>query len=376
MKAIFGSFIFMMTCLFGSEIIVDSPKVITKEWEEKVFGIKYGVTALDNAIHEMVDGLIDDYFDEAFFGRLQTALSKQPKGEGEYIECWKNGQLKVSLPFKDGKAHGHLHGWYDNGVDAFKAYFTEGVKQGIHITFFRTESEQHMNDAQILTFNGTGVIDGKQYKSHPTGNLWIVITYENGIVNGPLEGWDLNRKYFLSSQYKKGVLQKKPPLPPNKRKRPKRPMRALYVNELIRDFEKVAKKEYGLRAVGSGARIPFDVEKIDVILSTHKKMSFEEARELYVNLRERFTQMINDHEKIRPYLRVYPINFERADISLSFDPSPGGKQDDNRLSHMLVSDENVLMYFNDNPTFAKRFIKSERYEEALKLVQEKQTQKN
>jgi hypothetical protein len=374
-KLFIGSIIFFMVSVFGGEIIVDSPKIITPEWEEKVLGIRFGVTTLDNAVHEMVDGLIDDHFDKTFFDRLKTALSKQPAGKGEYVEYWDNGNIKVRLPFKDGKAHGHVHGWHENRIDAFKGFFKEGVKQGIHITFFKTDPKLHWKKARILTFNMEGKLDGKMSKCHPNGYLWLVISYDNGIANGPLEGWDVNRKYFLSAQYKKGVLQMKPPLPPGKRKRPKMTLDEKYVNEIIRDFEKITIKEYGLRPVGSGARMPFDVEKIDVMLSTSKKMSFDEARTLYVTLRERFTKFINDNEKIRPYLRQYPINFERADISLSFERSYGDKTDLKRLSHMFVGNYDQIMYFNDSPTSSKRFIKSEPYDEALKLVLKKQQKK-
>jgi antitoxin component YwqK of YwqJK toxin-antitoxin module len=99
----------------------------------------------------MTEGFIDSYFEKEFIEKIRESVKKQPTGE--YVEYWGNGVLKAKLPYKDGKPNGHIHGWYDNGRDAFKGFFTEGVKQGIHITFYRTEEKDHTNQARILVYD-------------------------------------------------------------------------------------------------------------------------------------------------------------------------------------------------------------------------------
>ena len=55
-----------ISLVWAGEVVVDAPKEITREWETKVFGIKYEVTELDNALHKMVDGLTNEMFDRSF----------------------------------------------------------------------------------------------------------------------------------------------------------------------------------------------------------------------------------------------------------------------------------------------------------------------
>jgi hypothetical protein len=369
-----GSLLIIMNCVFGGEIIVDSPKKITPEWESKVLGIKYGVTRLDNAVEEMIAGLIDDAFDEGFIQRIQLAITKNKTGV--YEEYWPNGSLKARLAYKDGKAHGHIHGWYDNGRDAFKGHFQKGKKQGIHMTFFRTEPREKIKKARMLVYNEYGQLNGKLTTNHPTGDLWVVITYENGVANGPLEGWDISDKYFLSAQYENGVLQKDPPPEMRDRPRPKQGIQDKYVTEVQREFKKIAKKEFGLTASGSGAGMPFDVERIGVDFDVFKRATLDEARELLVPLTERFVQVINEHKKLRPYLREYPFTPIRAEIHLIFYDRAGDTYKDGSITSILVDRDKQICYYSanlDNPKKKNKL--KEPYAEAVKIVHAKKSKK-
>ena len=360
--------------IWAGEVVVDAPKEITREWEEKVFGIKYTVTELDNAVHEMVDGLIDETFEEAFFERIKAAIKNHPKGEGVYTECWPNGVLRCKLPYKDGKADGHIHGWYDNGLDAFKGYFKEGLKQGVHITFYKEEPSGHVNEVRLLRYNEKGEFEGKQYRFHKTGGLWVVLNYDYKKPNGALEGWDLNGKYFLSANYKKGVLQKKPPLPPGKRKMPKSSMASAYVREVTREFLKIAKKEFGATCGGVGSGMPFDVEFISVYLDIKKKGTVEEGRDLFVKLTDHFVKVVNQHEKLRPYLREYPFTPARAHLLLSFCDKGGMINKDGSVAYVCMGRDKKIYYDDGNPDRSneQKSLFIEPYEEALKIVKSKE----
>jgi hypothetical protein len=61
MWVIVGSVAFF-SLLFGGEIVIDSPKIITHQWEEQVFGVKQGTQDLVGSLHEMIDGLIEKQF--------------------------------------------------------------------------------------------------------------------------------------------------------------------------------------------------------------------------------------------------------------------------------------------------------------------------
>ena len=82
---------------------------------------------------------------------------------GEYTEYWSNGQIKVKAAFKNGLADGHIHGWYENGCDAFKAYFSEGIKQGSHMAFFPPKrcGGPTVNYGRIFSYNEQGKSHGE-----------------------------------------------------------------------------------------------------------------------------------------------------------------------------------------------------------------------
>ena len=369
MKMLVSSLILMAGFLFGAKLEVDSPKKITPEWESNVLGIKHRVVTLDNAVAEMTEGLIDDKFNKAFIARVKAEIEKHPTGEGEYVEYWNCGRIKARLPYKDGKAHGHLHGWYLSGSDAFKGYFNEGVKQGVHITFFCSKDLCSSTKARLLRFNEKGMPDRELTKNHRGGRLWIAVDYKNGKAHGALEGWDEKGKCFLGAQYKKGFLQKKPPPPPGKRGYTYYSLEEKYVDQVIREFKRVVKKEFGLFACASGARMPFDVEKIEVDFAVNKRGTVEEARELMVKLKERFLTIINSHEKLRPYLREYPCTINRADINLNFYDEKGQKYTDKSVGFVLVgSDDNIHYYYQNPKKYKWEDLYKEPYDTAAEIV--------
>ena len=379
MKAFISSCILCIGCLLADAVQIESPDRITQEWEEKVLGIKYGVTTLDKAALEMVQGLISEIFDEAFIQKIAETIKQQPTGEGEFVEYWRNGTLKAKLPFKDGKANGHLHGWHEDGTDAFKGFFCEGVKQGVHITFYKMEPKQPMKDARILVYNEQGKLSGSQKTSYETGELKTKIIYENGLAHGALAAWDTNKKQYLSVNYKRGIKQKTPPPPQGKRKRIERPDER-YVSEVINEFAKEAIKEFGLEVSSSGAGMPFDVESIIANFTMRKQSTIEEARELIVRLTERFVEITNKHEKLRPYLREYPFSPYRANIYLVFRDKGGLLYEEGSVNGVAIDINKQVAY----STVSKKTSKDDRssmvtlrepYEKAVEIVRAKERER-
>ena len=371
MYLVVASLFLWMGYLSADAVRVDGPNKITSEWEERVLGITYGVTTLDKAAHEMVNGLISDIFDVTFIQKISEAIKKKPTGEGEFLDYWENGVLKAKLPFKDGKAHGHLHGWYENGVDAFKGYFCEGVKQGVHIIFYRSEERQNKNKARLLRYTEQGLLDGIITKNYSDGELMVVVIYENGLAHGALEAWDDKEKLYLSVDYKKGFKRRYPPPSPGRRKYIER-KDCRYVNEVIREFKQVAAGEFGVQAVGSGAGMPFDVESISVSLSVYKKGVIEEARELMVRLTERFVEIINKHENLRPYLREYPFTHLRVEVSLGYCDNNGMVYQDGSIAHVVTGVSNRISYSIREPnSYRYTSFAREPYATAVEIVHAK-----
>ena len=59
-------------------------------------------------------------------------------------------------------------------------------------------------------------------------------------------------------------------------------------------------------------------KKYQLALMPIKLQQLKQARELEIKLTERFAQIINAHEKIRPFLREYPFPAGRVSVMISF----------------------------------------------------------
>ena len=144
-----------------------------------------------------------------------------------------------------------------------------------------------------------------------------------------------------------------------------------YVSEVISAFVKEMHKKYGLVCGASGGQMPDDVAEISVSLTAYRQASIEQARELEVQATERFVQIINAHEKIRPFLREKPFPASRVNVSIAFtkhkDFTPFADNDVEFVCHA----KNRLYYLAYDPQnpYVGKDIKDEPYEEALKIVQ-------
>jgi len=92
-----------------------------------------------------------------------------------------------------------------------------------------------------------------------------------------------------------------------------------YVNEITNSFVREMEKEWkDLYCIGSGGRMPHNVEEIEVLFVVNRKVDVEEARKIEVYGIQKLLNKINSHKKIRPFLKEYPFNTSRVDVSLSF----------------------------------------------------------
>ncbi len=147
------------------------------------------------------------------------------------------------------------------------------------------------------------------------------------------------------------------------------PIYTQYVAEVTSAFIKEMYKEYGLECGASGGAMPYDVEEILVQLDAYRSATIEQARELEVKATERFAQIINAHEKIRPFLREYPFPASRACVTISFEKR--GKHPTDNDVEFVCHAKNKLHYLAHDPDrpYVGKHIKDEPYEEARAIVQ-------
>jgi hypothetical protein len=121
--------------------------------------------------------------------------------------------------------------------------------------------------------------------------------------------------------------------------------------------------------------MPYDVEEILVQLAAYRSATIEQARELEVKATERFAQIINAHEKIRPFLREYPFPSSRANVTISF--RKRAKHPTDNDVEFVCHAKNKLFYLAYDPDhpYVGKDIKNEPYEEALRIVQSNEAKK-
>ncbi len=164
-----------------------------------------------------------------------------------------------------------------------------------------------------------------------------------------------------------------------------------YVDEITNDFVKEMENETGLSCRGSGGSMPYDVEEFDIMLVGYRRATQEEARALMVTAIQKLLKKINEHEKIRPFLREYPFTESRASISIAFQTNHGRRYLDGSIA-LAFNARNKIFYERaekqlvkysatincatgkiDSPAYEKVQeklvrITDETYEEAVKIV--------
>ena len=218
----FNLFLFI-TVLLGasflqSEIIVQPQTTPQVEDAIVLQAGKRPIAPLSVALQELIQKISDKTFDKKFMDRI--AKKEAEKFTGKYIERWDNGQIKIKTYFNKGKVDGHVHGWFSDGQEAFKAFFYENKKAGIHMAFFPSKTIiKHTTKriGRILAYDYEGRLDGTQQSSYydpvkgypHNGNvsrLKSLSRYKQGVLHGKNIMYDPLRKCIKDEFYENGKL--------------------------------------------------------------------------------------------------------------------------------------------------------------------------
>jgi hypothetical protein len=117
-----------------------------------------------------------------------------------------------------------------------------------------------------------------------------------------------------------------------------------YVDEIVTSFVKDMEKKHKLHCYGSGGSMPKDVEKIDVLFLSQGRFNLEEARKTEVTAIKELLRQINNHEKIRPYLREYPFDINRIGVSISFRTKNDNYPLDGSIASVFIAKNKIFYY--------------------------------
>ena len=147
------------------------------------------------------------------------------------------------------------------------------------------------------------------------------------------------------------------------------PVFRLYAREIIDQFAGEMKKEFGLRCQGGSEEGIDDVEEIEVLFEAPKKATIGEARKLEVCATKRLVQIVNAHEKIRPYLVSYPFPADRTHISIHFDSKRNARHPDGSVVGVTHIRDKIYYERRNLLTGDLEYALVEPYEESVRIVE-------
>ena len=143
-----------------------------------------------------------------------------------------------------------------------------------------------------------------------------------------------------------------------------------YAHQVMDILKEQVEKEYKFHCCGRGGSMPTDIRSLSVDFETKKIPTIPEAREIIIKIVEKFQNIVNSHENIRPFLREYPFPIERIGISIRFNLPPIKEEKQLKIHPKYVCCiTGIVDYCQDDETGWQYIdIHSEPYEEALRIV--------
>lgn len=135
--------------------------------------------------------------------------------------------------------------------------------------------------------------------------------------------------------------------------------------------EEMRKKGYSVESMGG--EFCTDVQSIYIGLHAKKQLTIDELRPLYVEGVERFLNLINNDEPIRPYLHDYPFSIHNLSYSMSFPWLPVEASGMGPIVFVFCCKGNIIYDVFDPSridTNQLRTVHKEPYSEALRIVRE------
>ena len=140
------------------------------------------------------------------------------------------------------------------------------------------------------------------------------------------------------------------------------------IEKLMSSYSKQVKKQWGLSLAGRGGAMMYDVKEVTLAYNCIANVTLEEARKLFVDLKEGFVDLVNGDVTVRPYLHNYPFLPSNFDCSIIFVGKNGLFHTGNQITCISCVNERIHYRGYDPVKDMLYDIHAEPYEEAVRLV--------
>ncbi len=128
-------------------------------------------------------------------------------------------------------------------------------------------------------------------------------------------------------------------------------------------------KKYGMKTVGTGGAMMYEVKSISLRLSVYTPLSIDEGRFLIVKSAEQLLEDINNDQILKPYLIHHPFDINDIDIAIFYSGSENIDQDITKLDYVSTYCGLVNYTKLDPNKLGKELVdKTETFEEALSIL--------
>ena len=141
---------------------------------------------------------------------------------GTAVDEFPNGKKKMSVPIKNGKIHGSVKEWAQNGKKIHEADYENGLQTGVERQWYANGNKKLEIPYAYGKTNGICVewfknkqkksegrfVDGREEGEHKwwydNGNIDEMVFYKNGLTEGTVRSWHRNGQQRLINEYKNG----------------------------------------------------------------------------------------------------------------------------------------------------------------------------
>lgn len=138
------------------------------------------------------------------------------------------------------------------------------------------------------------------------------------------------------------------------------------MDKIIKD----AKTRYKMKYYGGGGKLLHDINYISLTFELcGNSLELDEVRCLYVDLIERYTKVVNEDERARPYLHHYPFPAEDLRITILLSDKNRDYFKGDVISLVRIGENGEVLYkkFNSQTKMYEK-VHVETYEEAKRIV--------
>jgi hypothetical protein len=147
-----------------------------------------------------------------------------------------------------------------------------------------------------------------------------------------------------------------------------------YINEIKSVVAQTLQKRHNISLIGEGTGAMYCVEMMCLSFQVNRILTEEKARMLIVDCINEFSNRINNHKKIRTYLKTYPFEGVKIKIFIHdekndfiYDPNIGVVSYYNGIIHYRTNDPNgswvYKQTFEETLEEAKNIIESQKQKE-------------